>query len=128
MNCPECGSYEKKEANFCSECGANLQDIIGLELYHTNNLSVAPFLRKNTLAASPLRGQNKWLVAAKGPDAQKALQEAFAQYGMSDTGKKAKGVAIYTIDVWGSDAYDFTVLVLALREAGYSSAVVTDAL
>lgn len=56
MQCPECGSREKKEANFCSECGSNMQRIIGLELYHTNDLSVAPFLRKNTLAASPLRG------------------------------------------------------------------------
>ena len=128
MYCPKCQSYMDKEANYCSHCGSDLQSIIGFELFHNNYLqSVATFLRKNAIAASPVPQEECWLIAAKGQVAKQAVEQAFA--GLFEaTDQKAKGQIIYKLRVWGTDRYDFAAIKKPLNNAGFNVAVVIDAL
>lgn len=128
MYCPKCQSYMDKEANYCSHCGANLQSIIGLELFYNNNLqTVATLLRQNTIVASPVTQEECWLIAAKGRVAQQAVEQVFAGL-LEDTGKKAKGHTVFKLQVWGTDRYGLIAIEKFLINAGFMTAVVIDAL
>ncbi len=117
-----------KEANFCSHCGADLRDIIGLELFFNNYLrDVAVLVKKNAIAASPVPQEKCWLIAVKGQVAQQAVEQVFAGL-LENTGKKAKGQIIYKLQIWGKDRYDFAAIKNPLINAGFMTAVVIDAL